>query len=132
MNIEQALTAYLKAHAALAALIGGRVYPQRLPQDPVLPAVTYTVISDPREHTHAGPAGLAHPRVQLDAWAGTTSQAREVARELRRALDGYRGVMGPAPGVRVDKALVVGGLDDYEEATGRARRSIDVMLSHAE
>lgn len=83
---ESSLRAYLIAQPAIAALIGTRFYPVRLPQDPTLPAITYQTIAGGEGTTHEGASGLARTRVQFDCWASTKGQVLALAKALRDAL----------------------------------------------
>lgn len=132
MLVEEALHDYLSTHPGLSALIAGRIYPLVLPQKPTLPAITYQRISGLRVRSHQGPSGLASPRFQFDAWADSYASARTVADELRRALDGFRGMMGGAPGVRVDAVHLDTDRDLYETETRRWRVQADYFVWHEE
>jgi len=129
-EIEQTLATYLKAYAGLAALIGTRIYPLVLPQNPdggppTLPACTFQRISGARAHNQNGRTLLARPRIQIDCWAATYSAAKGVAAQVRAALDGHQGA-GDAWGSYVDADL-----DDYDADTGRYRVVVDVVIIHA-
>lgn len=108
MRIEEALYAHLSTHAGLTALVGTRIYPQRLPQTPTLPAVTFFRVSGPTIQDFDGTA-KTRARFQLDCWAeGDTAyaDAHEVADQVIAALDGYGGQMGGAGGVWCDATLI--------------------------
>lgn len=137
MTIEQALETYLIGVPAVAALIvdgaGSRLYPQALPQDPVYPAVTYSVISNPVVESHGGNSALAHPRVQFDCWSTDYIQAKTVAREIRRALQGVKGIMGGAGGVDVDGVDFEdgsAGRDLFDDELGLHGVQIDCVIWH--
>ncbi len=61
-----------------AGLAVDRLYPVTLPQEPVLPAATYLIVSRPHEHTH-NRTELVWPRVQFDCYAGTYQEAHALA-----------------------------------------------------
>ena len=50
------------------ASVASRIYPNKLPQSPTLPAIRYFQVSEPFEHSHDGPSGFHHPRFQLDCF----------------------------------------------------------------
>ena len=134
ITIEEGLTAFLSANAGLTALIGGRVYANKLPQGVTLPALTYQRISSPRRHTHDsnGATGTAHPRFQLDCWSTTYEGAKDIADALRSALNGYRGTMGAVDPVTVQSALIDDeSFDDYADA-GIVRLRCDYIIWHLE
>jgi hypothetical protein len=88
--LAQDVYARLTGHAGLATLVGDRIYPEHLPQNPTCPAVTYFQVGGPRDHSLAGSSGLAVTRWQVDVWAPTYIEAKAVAEEVRLALDSYR------------------------------------------
>src|SRR5690606_16317948 len=82
MTIEQAIYNYLTA--APRSLT---VYPVRLPQEPPLPAVTYTRVATPMIRTIRG-GKVFNPVFQLDCWAASYAGAKGLAASVRDALDG--------------------------------------------
>lgn len=83
MDIQSAVRAYILADPAIAAAIGDRLWPIKLPQNATLPAITMKGISDVRFPTLRGRAGLARPRLQLDVWI-REMPGTAVALECRR------------------------------------------------
>lgn len=113
MTIEAALVKHLTEHAGLASVLGGRVFPKHRPQQPAYPAIVYHRISGPREHSHDGASGLAHPRFQFDCYAPTYAGAKDLSERVRAALDGYRGLMGGS--VDVNGAFLEDDDDGYDD-----------------
>lgn len=138
MSIATDLRAFLLADPILAGLIGGRLYPLRLPQRPAVPALTYQWISGHRVHSTDGASGLAGPRVQFDAWAATYLEVEAVMRAVRLRLDGYRGPAGDDS--TIQGAFFASERDFDEDAAelgtgaGEAlyRRSADFFIWHEE
>lgn len=90
--IETALYERLTSYGDLAALVGTRVYPGGvLPQGATIPAIVMTAVSEPRYHSHSGPAGIYYPRFQFTVSATSALAAKEIALEVDRALDGASG-----------------------------------------
>lgn len=87
--METDLTAYVQRQAAITALIGSRFEPVINTQGAVMPAVSYQVISGPRDQSHDGP-GLTSYRVQLTVTDTTYTGMVAVAKLLASALDGKR------------------------------------------
>lgn len=85
--IGKAIHARLGAHAGTKNLVGNRIYPLRLPQGPTYPAVRYQVIGAPRTHVMGGSTGEVHARVQVDCYADTYEGAKELADQVRLALN---------------------------------------------
>src|SRR3989304_2505917 len=90
--MEEAFRALLVAASAGTALApAARINWGAHPQGAALPAIVLTVIGDAESHTLAGPDGLSQGRVQVDCYAASYKAAKQLARAVRAALDGYRG-----------------------------------------
>jgi hypothetical protein len=139
MSVSADLRTFLLADSALAALIGTRLHPLRLPQNPTLPAMTYQWVSGERAHALDGAVGLSSPRVQFDCWAGTYLQAEAVFEAFRKRLDGFRGDIGSTP-TKVQGAFFESERDMYEDSAdagtgsgvGMYRRSADFFINFEE
>lgn len=99
----------LLAAPELVALIGDRVYPVRLPPEPVLPAIAYQVVSETRARAPRSRPGWVKSVVQLSVIGRDYDEAHAVAGVLRRAIDRQRGVFA---GVDVRDVLDDGAQDD--------------------
>lgn len=93
--IEEALVSLIKTNADITALTGSRIIAVELPLDYPLPAITYTVISDPN-HQVAGT-----PRIQLSVYAETYKQAKLISSYLRDTLEGYTGIVDGKTIIRI-------------------------------
>ncbi len=78
--------------ATLAALVGSRVYPSKLPQAVTFPAVMFTRVGGPRDVHLSGASGSGRPRYRFDCWADTHDGAEAVFNALRDAMDGLGAV----------------------------------------
>lgn len=92
-DIRAAVYAALVADAAVAAIVGTRVYPVFLPQTGREPCIVFTVISDVRVRGLAGTLGAAEARVQFDLRAMRLADAVALKEALRAKWEGYRGTM---------------------------------------
>lgn len=97
MGIERGIYSLLTGDAGVAALLGTRVYPEVLPQNPSYPAITYQVVSGGSEYEMEGPANQASPRVQIDCYAESAEGAIALKGAVMAALSGYRGSVGSPP-----------------------------------
>lgn len=129
MSIATDLRTFLLADATLTTLISTRLYPGVLPQNPILPAMTYQWISGPRFHSTDGPSGLSNPRIQFDCWASTYLEAETVFTALRKRLDGYQGMAGSS---RIQAAFLESERDEYEDEARLYRRSADFFVWYEE
>jgi len=85
-DINSIINTYLNTLTTLIALTSTRIYAVLLPEDPVLPAVSYNVIGGPNDPYIPG---RLNPSVQFDCWAENEIDAWEVYRKL---YDGLQGV----------------------------------------
>jgi hypothetical protein len=69
MDLQAALRARLVADAAIASVVGQRVYWGIRPQGTPLPAIVLTKVAPGQEWTHAGPDTMVNPWVQIDVYA---------------------------------------------------------------
>lgn len=99
----------LLAVPAVADVVGDRVYPVRLPDEPVLPAVAYQVMTETRPRRPRGRSGLVRSPVQLSVVGRDYDEAHAVADAIRRAIDRRRGIYG---GIDVRDVLDDGSHDD--------------------
>lgn len=142
--IEQAMRTELLADATLGGIIGTRLYPivvvQNPPRDPnsgkVLAYGTYQRISTVRERNHEGPAGVSHPRFQFN-WIGSQEsdgevdyeEALEMARAARFVLDGATGTW---TAITIQDVNVVDERDLYDDELQRTGIQQDVIVWHRE
>lgn len=109
---------------------GSRIYPSALPQGVTLPAIRYTLVSDPPEHTHSGPSGLRHPKYQLDCVSDGDEgykDALTLAEQVITLCDGYVGMMGAFTchaGFRDEMR------DNFDPETGRHSVQVDCIFWH--
>lgn len=137
--MEPTFLALLQAQAGLTALVGAgtnaRIYPLKLPQNPTFPAVTYQVISGPRDYTQQGRDGVVTYRVQCNLYARTYDGVRQLRDAFERSLSGlYNVVVGSPPG-RVQGVFILNERDIYESALdqlppgGPYRKIIDLSVT---
>jgi len=128
-DIGAATRTKLVGTAAVAQLLGTRIYPDHLPQSTTLPAAVYYGISGTDEPRLSGLAGFATERIQIDAYASTRLAANALALAIRDALTGSwgRGTWGtvgvsgcvPEGGERYDTQGLGDGSDERQYITSR-------------
>jgi len=92
-----------------------KVYPQRLPQNPTIPAVTYEEISDVPYDDIGGAASLYRAIVEFKVWSKKSNEAADISEVLRHALQGYQGTN---IGVRIHGIHHLHVMDDFEAEEG--------------
>jgi hypothetical protein len=118
--IEADVRTYLLDQPPVAALIDDRCYPERLPQNAALPAVTFRRVFGTEGITHDGPSGLGRSRLQFDCWATTYGEVLGVSGAIRSALRAY------------PETRIVNVMDAPEPEIALRRRMIEVSLWHQE
>jgi len=126
------LYTHLSSYAGLSALVSSRIHPVIVPQEGILPAVTYHKVSGQRVHTFQADPGVAQPRFRISSWASGYSEAKDVADQIRNALQDFSGVMGGTGGVPVPSVRLENERDKYECETGRYHVDVDFTIFHEE
>lgn len=94
MSVHEDIKTYVGGYIPLIGEVGDRFYPVVLPQEPVLPAVVYTVMPGIRDVSHKGDAGWIEFRLQFDCYALTPLVAATIADVLKDALYNWTGSAG--------------------------------------
>jgi len=132
LKIEQAILTELLGQSGLTDLIGERIYYVKAPQDVDTPYIVFFKVSAPREHSHDGASGLAHPRFQLSIFATTYYEAKQIAEQVQTALQAYSGTMGGAGGVEVGASFYENETDIWEEGQKLYHIAADYLIWHEE
>ena len=106
-----------------------RCYPVTIPQSPTYPLILYTKITGMRDHHLRGPSGHAHPRLQIESWSKSYSEAKTLAAAIRKALDGYSGT---ASGTVIRSCLIESERDIFESEIEVYRVTSDWFIWHEE
>lgn len=96
--------------AAVAALVGTRIYPDLVPQRSTFPAAMYTQITSERTSLMGADSGTVRSSWQIDSLASTYQGARELASTIRNSLQRFEGwlpveVLTPAIDERDDDLI---------------------------
>lgn len=132
MHLEEALYTYLSTYAGLIALTSTRIYPEEKPQNCIMPAVVYSRISTPREHTMGTDPGLASPRFQFTIYDTNHKNMLDVKAQIKAALQDYSGVMGGAGGVTVQAVILDDENAGYDAETKQYYTDVDYIIWHLE
>lgn len=85
---------FLRSVSGVQSLIASRIYPDKLPQNPTLPAVVTQKVGGTRQVTNCGTHGLVLGSFQLDVYGLTRAAARQVADAIFDAMKDDVGLMG--------------------------------------
>jgi len=95
---------------AVARLVGFQVYPIAVPKTAVLPFCVYKRNNIIRDATLVGPLYQPVVNLQIASWALSYDTSRELADEVRLALDGRTGTLS---GVTISDIRLVSETDDF-------------------
>ena len=90
----------LSTFPGTVALVDDRIYPLALPQEPILPAITYQEQSD---ESGEGAGQIIRKRLRIFCWALTYGEAKAVGQAVLQGLRGYK---------RDDTVPQLAGMDD--------------------
>lgn len=109
---------YLKliATPGVVRFVGFQVYPIAVPAKPVasLPFIVYKRANIMRESSLSGPMFLPMVNLQISSWAGRYDTVRELADEVRLALDGHTGTLANAT---IEDMRLLSETDDFLDPT---------------
>lgn len=131
--MEADLIARLKAVAAVVALVAARVY-VRVPQGAIYPLIRIQRISSDHAQDMEGASGICQALIQIDCISRTVTSAKDVAEEVRKALQGWKGTQG---GTTFRSILLTDqrDLDEPDEQggeTGHYGVSMDFTVAYVE
>jgi len=124
MDFEECLVHYLDASTGIHDIIADRIYPDALPQNPTLPALTYELISGLEHHNF----GVAYPSYQLSGWASTRAGVKTLGDEVVSAFKRMKYVMGGSSGKRIIQAVIENRLTFYQPETRCWQEPIDIKI----
>jgi hypothetical protein len=112
---EAVLRSALVGNTSVTAMVGTRIYPLLAPKTAALPFITWRRSGISREHTLAGPMGVPNVSVEMQSFAATYEDVREVADRVRLVLDGYGGIVN---NVEVKHVSLEQESDDFVQLAG--------------
>lgn len=112
---EAVLRTALVGNTSVTSLVGTRIYPLLAPKTAALPFITWRRSGISREHTLAGPMGVPNVSVEMQSFAATYEDVRQVADRVRLVLDGYGGTVN---NVEVKHVSLEQESDDFVQLAG--------------
>ena len=94
----------------VARLVGFNIYPIAVPKDSEFPFILYRRANITRESQLAGPLYVPLATIQFACWGIEYDQARELADEVRLALDGVTGTLANAT---IQDIRLISEVDDF-------------------
>lgn len=132
MRAEKVINALLTADAGVTALVSNRVYPVSLPQNTVMPALIYEVVSAVEMLPIDALAGqqLVDTRVQVTALGKNYSDVKALLEAARVALLFKSGSIAGVRVLGITRDMV--GPDGRDYDLGLYSQSIDFKVRHYE
>ena len=110
---EKHIYQVLAGNPAVARRVGFRIYAVAVPKTD-FPFLVYKRANVARESALSGPLYLPMVSIQVASWALTHDAARELADDVRLALDGRTGTLA---GVTIEDMRLVSETDDFLDPT---------------
>jgi hypothetical protein len=115
MNGHVAVFGLLSRAAGLAALVGDRIYPDVMPDNPAYPCVTYQKMGGSSARGAIGDPPLMRAEFQVSSWAKSRPSAAAIAGQVRAAMDRVRKTT--VAGVAIDDCFYDGDDDLFDNDT---------------
>lgn len=107
---ESAVYHRLASTPAVARWVGFQIYPVAVPKGAEFPFLVYRRANITRSHSLGGPILMPEVNLQIASWAMYYDDARQLADEVRLALNGYIGTLA---GVTIHDIRLVSETDDW-------------------
>jgi hypothetical protein len=128
-RVEAALYSILAGSTAVTDQVSTRIYPYYLPQNCILPALTYWRVSTVREEAMHDDPGYSTARFQVSVWTTAALQGGTIADIVRTALHRHTGTHA---GVQIVDLAIEGEMTTYDSDTEEHQVAIDFMIAHLE
>lgn len=131
---EPDLYAFLKADGAIAALIGDRIYPGRIPQQhpndrQVIPCAVFQLAGAEYQHLFCQTDDLTGGNYQVDIYTRERDNVPAIASAIRQRLKDYSGLIGDS---RVSRVQLQNQFDGLDPDPGLYRRTQLYTIWYAE
>lgn len=115
---------------AVQAIVNDHVQPIPAPADveSFCPGITYQSPSDISENANDGPVGLATMRIVFDCYAQRYLDARNLARALKRILNGFAGDLPDSTHVELTESVNI--VDRFEDGSRIYCSSVHWLLQY--
>lgn len=120
MQLEEGLFKYLKTAIPNASIYG----PLR---GPALPAVIYTLISDPVSISISAVNQIHETRYQIDVYTRKYLQSKQLAQQVARALHNHTDNLGGYP---IQRVLLENTIDGFEDNAKLHRQILTFVIYH--
>lgn len=128
-DFSSALRTRLQTNAGVSAMVGVKVFRGIVPEGTALPYIRMQVVSDPRPEHLKGYDSARVSRVQVDCFAASYGQARDIADRVIAATI----TPGITEGIHFGRIKAEGPRDLGEDVPGKGyfhRASLDLLAEH--
>ena len=122
--IDLVLSPLLLAQEAVTALVGAGIYPEEVPMNASLPAITYTVVGL-RSSPTLSTAGMFRYRVEFNCWGNSVLEAVLVRQALVSSLYTFTGTVD---GCFIQDMWVCNVMDFFEHELMQYRRMVEFYI----
>lgn len=137
--LEEGVFARLSASTGVTSIVGSRIYPEELPQNPTYPALTYQRISGRSGFHQTGLSGMGEGRIQVTCWSrkaekggGDYPKVKDLREGVRLSLAGFQGTVA---GVEIQSSDLVNDMDVQSadnDHLGLKQNVMDFYIRHTE
>jgi hypothetical protein len=138
VELNESIFNYLKGVAVIAAIVQLRIYTDESRQSNphTMPYIVYSKVSETEVDTMLEQSQmLIASTYQFDVWAKSRHAARDLAKQVRKAFKGFRGVMGTG-GVTISAIEKINAMSDIDRdaSTGEVafREMLEFKIWHYE
>lgn len=128
MAFDEDWIAFLAAQSGISSIASARIYVDRFPQDPTLPAIATTRTDTERPVSFDGPTGRVRDEWAIQCRAKTRGACRQLAEAVIAACHGYRGAMGSTT---VHACLLLTEQDAYDGDLDEAVSELSFRVSYS-
>lgn len=132
MRAEKVINTLLSSSVALTALVGTKIYPGRIPQNTIMPAISYELVSGVEIAPINAQAGgvLLRSRVQVTVLARTYAEVKTIQEVVRGTLLFKSGLIAGVQVIGITRELI--GPDERDDELGLYMQGVDYLLIHDE
>jgi hypothetical protein len=129
MSLEESIYSKLSGNGTIAGLVGTRIWPVKMPDNPGFPCISFNRQSTIRDQTLAGRVSYCNVILQIDSWAETFDVCNSLASTIFALLEGFRGTI---LGIDIQGILSQNEVDLYDDDAQIFRRSQSFRITFLE
>jgi hypothetical protein len=108
LNFEESLYSYLSNYSGIKSIVNTKIYPLIAPENIEAPFIIYTPYSQVFSHTLGSDSGYNDKYIQIDIYHTSFINLKMLAKQVRKALINFKGVMG-TNGIEIQAVICESG-----------------------